>query len=97
MSSTNVPRDETETEEDPFADEGSGSGQDEREDGGQDPPVKLNVHALSSDDDVVTGEESEEETNMDTDNAAAIAGEGATPPIPPLSASTPTRSEMQTF
>jgi hypothetical protein len=97
MSSTNVPRDETETEEDPFADEGSGSGQDEREDGGQDPPVKLNVHALSSDDDVVTGEESEEETNMDTDNAAAIVGEGATPPIPPLSASTPTRTETQTF
>jgi hypothetical protein len=31
MSSINVPRDETETEEDPFADEGSGSEQDGRE------------------------------------------------------------------
>ncbi len=44
---------------------------------------------------VVTGEESEEETNMDTDHAAA--GEDGPPPIPPLSASTPTRSEKQTF
>ena len=84
MSSINAPRDETETEEDPFADEGSGSEHDGREEGGDGPPVKLNVHALSTDDDAVTGEESEEETNMDTDHAAAAAGEDATPPIPPL-------------
>ena len=71
MSSLNMPRDETETEEDPFADEGSGSENDGREEGGEGPPAKLNVHALSTDDDAVTGEESEEETNMDTDHAAA--------------------------
>ena len=95
MSSLNAPRDETETEEDPFADEGSGSENDGREEGGEGPPAKLNVHALSTDDDAVTGEESEEETNMDTDHAAG--GEDGPPPIPPLSASTPTRSETQTF
>jgi len=95
MSSLNAPRDETETEEDPFADEGSGSEHDGREEGGEGPPAKLNVHALSTDDDAVTGEESEEETNMDTDHATA--GEDGPPPIPPLSASTPTRSEKQTF
>ncbi len=53
------------------------------------------MHALSTDDDAVTGEESEEETNMDTDHAAG--GEDGPPPIPPLSASTPTRTEKQPF
>jgi hypothetical protein len=95
MSTINAPRDETETEEDPFADEGSGSENDGREEGGEGPPAKLNVHALSTDDDAVTGEESEEETNMDTDHAAG--GEDSLPPIPPLSASTPTRTEKQPF
>jgi hypothetical protein len=93
MSTINAPRDETETEEEPFADAGSGSENDEREEGDEGPPSKLNVHALSSDDDAVTGEESEEDNNMVTDQ---VAGDDDGPP-PQLSASTPTRSESQSF
>jgi hypothetical protein len=95
MSSLNMPRDETETEEDPFADEGSGSENEGRKEGGDGSPARINVHALSTDDDAVTGEESEEETNMDTDHAGG-GGDGLAP-IPPLSASTPTRAEEQPF
>jgi hypothetical protein len=95
MSSLNMPRDETETEEDPFADEGSGSENEGGEEGGDGPPAKINMHALSTDDDAVTGEESEDETNMDTDHAAG--GDDGPAPIPPLSASTPTRAEEQPF
>jgi hypothetical protein len=92
MSTINAPRDETETEEDPFADTGSGSENDEREERDDGSPSKLNVHALSSDDDAVTGEESEEEdNNMVTDQAAG--DDNGPPPPQPLSASTPTRSE----
>jgi hypothetical protein len=92
MSTINAPGDETETEEDPFADAGSGSENEEREERADGPPSKINVHALSSDDDAVTGEESEEEdNNMITDQTAG--DNSGPPPPPPLSASTPTRSE----
>ena len=92
MSTINAPRDETETEEDPFADAGSGSENEEREERGDGTSSKINVHALSSDDDAVTGEESEEEdNNMITDQTAG--DDSGPPPPPPLSASTPTRSE----
>ena len=43
-----MPRDETETEEDPFADDGSGSEHDGREEGGDGPPVKLNVMLITA-------------------------------------------------
>jgi hypothetical protein len=72
MSLLATPRDETETEEDPFADAGSGSESDAKENEDKGEHFKVNVHALSSDDDAVTGEETENdeaETNMSTDQA----------------------------
>ncbi len=92
MSAMMTPRDETEAEEDPFAEAGSGSGTEEGEDRDEEGQPRINIHTLSSDDDVVTGEESEAENsaaNMSTDQAA---GDG-----PPISASTPVRTEKPAF
>jgi hypothetical protein len=72
MSSLTTPRDETETEEGPFAYAGSGSESDEKKNEDKGEHFKVNVHALSSDDDAVIGEETdndEAETNMSTDQA----------------------------
>ena len=94
MSSLATPRDETETEEDPFADASSGSDSEERKDEENGESFKVNVHALSSDDDAVTGEETENEeteSNMDTDHAQ---GDDE---IPPRSTSTPVSEPAATF
>jgi hypothetical protein len=94
MSSLATPRDETETEEDPFADAGSGSDSEERKDENNGGSFKVNVHALSSDDDAVTGEETENEeteSNMDTGHAQ---GDDE---IPPRSTSTPVSEPAATF
>ncbi len=94
MSSLATPRDETETEEDPFADAGSGSESEGRKDENNGESFKVNVHALSSDDDAVTGEETENEeneSNMDTDHAQ---GDDE---IPPRSTSTPVSEPAANF
>ena len=94
MSSLATPRDETETEEDPFAEAGSGSESDERKNEEKGEQFKVNVHALSSDDDAVTGEETENEeaeSNMDTDHAH---GDDE---IPPRMTSTPVSESAEIF
>jgi hypothetical protein len=94
MSSLATPRDETETEEDPFADAGSGSESDERKSEEKGEHFKVNVHALSSDDDAVTGEETENEeaeSNMDTDQAHGDEE------IPPRLTSTPVSESAAIF
>jgi hypothetical protein len=96
MSSLATPRDETETEEDPFADAdaGSGSESDGRKNDEKGEKFKVNVHALSSDDDVVTGEETENEeaeSNMDTDHA------NGDDEIPPRMTSTPVSESAEIF
>jgi hypothetical protein len=94
MSSLATPRDETETEEDPFADAGSGSESDERKNENKGEHFKVKVHALSSDDDAVTGEETENEeaeSNMDTDHAQGDEE------IPPRLTSTPISNPAAIF
>jgi hypothetical protein len=94
MSSLATPRDETEREEDPFADAGSGSESDKRKNENNGENFKVNVHALSSDDDAVTGEETENEeaeSNMDTDHAQGDEE------IPPRLTSTPVSKPAATF